>query len=149
MTPAEDGALAPPPRGEPPLPDPPETDDPDGSAVEEDERSLLDDVRALIDDGKTYLEAELAFQQTRASYVADQARSAAALGAGAALLVLLALVGLTVGLIIALTPLITAWGASAVVVGLLALGAFACFRAAAGRWKRISDALKSDPGAKP
>lgn len=149
MSPAEDSTLAPPSRGEPAVPEPPATDDLEGSTVEEDERSLLDDVRALIDDGKTFLEAELAFQQTRASYVADKLKSAAAFGAIAVLFVLLALVGLTVGLIIALTPWLTAWGASAVVVGLLALGALLCVRAAAGHWKRLMDAVKSKPEDTP
>jgi hypothetical protein len=149
VSPAQDSTLASPPRGEPALPEPPAADDPDGLPLEEDERSLLDDVRALIEDGKTYLEAELAFQQTRAGYVADKAKSIAALGAAAVLLVLLALIGLTVGLIFALTPLLTAWGASAVVVGLLGLGAFLCVRAAAGHWKRLMGAMKSKPEDAP
>jgi hypothetical protein len=85
--------------------------------------SLSDDVRALIDDGKTYFEAELQFQKSRAAFIADRGRSGAIYGVAALLLVHLALVSLAVGLIFALTPLITAWGATAVVVGaLLALG---------------------------
>lgn len=107
---------------------------------EEPDRSLLEDVEALIEDGKTYLETELAFQKTRAAYVAKGAKGIAGLGALAAGLALLALIGLTVGLILALTPLITAWGATAVVVGALVLGAWLCVRAALKRWRAISAA---------
>jgi hypothetical protein len=105
-----------------------EGDDPD--------RSLLGDVEALIEDGKTYLEAEIAYQKTRVGFVAAGARSVAMFAALAAVLALLALVGLTVGLILALTPLITAWGATGAVVGALLLAAFVSARMAAGKWKR-------------
>jgi hypothetical protein len=111
----------------------------------ESERSLIEDVEALIDDGKTYLEAEIAYQKTRAIYVADKAKSALIYGAVAASFAFLALVGLTVGLIIALTPLLTAWGASALVVGLLVIGALIAARAAAERWNRLMGAIET-PG---
>ncbi len=78
-----------------------------------------------------------------------RSKSIAALGAVAVLFLLLALIGLTVGLIFALTPLLTAWGASAVVVGLLGLGALLCRRAAAGHWKRLMGAMKSKPEDTP
>lgn len=106
----------------------------DGDAPD---RSLVDDVEALIDDGKTYLQAELAFQKTRAGYVAGSARNIAMLGALAVVFVVLALIGLTVGLILALSPLITAWGATAVVVGVLLLAAFVAVRMAGKRWSRM------------
>lgn len=98
------------------------------------DRSLFDDVEALIDDGKTYLEAEFAFQKTRVAVVADRAKSALIYGAVALLLAFLALIGLTVGAIIALTPLLTAWGAAALVVGLLLFGAGYAGWASAKRW---------------
>jgi hypothetical protein len=95
----------------------------EGMPAVEPGHSLSDDVRALIDDGKTYFEAELQFQKSRAAFIADRGRSGAIYGVAALLLVHLALVSLAIGLIFALTPLITAWGATAVVVGaLLALG---------------------------
>src|SRR5690606_41594657 len=85
------------------------------------------------DDGKTYLEAELGYQKTRAAYVADRAKGVVVFGAIAALLAFLALVGLTVGLIIALSPWLTAWGASALVVALLLVSAGLAARGAARR----------------
>ena len=113
---------------------------PAGYEGEEPDRSLLEDVEALIEDGKTYLEAELAFQKTRAAFVAQGAKGIAGLGALAAGLAVLALIGLTVGLILALTPLITAWGATAVVVGALLIGAWLCVRSGLKRWRGISAA---------
>lgn len=109
-------------------------------------RSLLEDVEALIDDGKTYLEAELAFQKTRAAFVGDRAKSAIAFGAAALLFVSLALVGLTVGSIIALTPLLTAWGATAAVVGLLLFATLLAALAARGSVKGLMSAFASDEG---
>ena len=61
----------------------------------------------------------------------------------------LALVGLTVGLIIALAPWLTAWGASAVVVGLLLVAALLAMRAASARWSRLMQAIESDPRLQP
>ena len=119
-------------------------------ALEDDDRSLLDHVQALIDDGKTYLEAELGFQKTRAAFVADRAKSTIVFGALAALLGFLALVGLTVGSIIALTPLLTAWGASALVVAILLGAAALAGRAASRKWSALMRAIvESEPGKVP
>ena len=119
---------------------------PDETGEAEDaERSLLDDVHTAIEDGKTYLEAELLYQKTRAAFIADRAKGALIFGAVAALLGFLALIGLTVGLIIALTPLLTAWGASAAVVALLLVAAALAVRAAASRWNRLMAAIESTP----
>src|SRR5690606_18468749 len=107
VTPPEDDTLAPPSRDEGRLPEPEFDPFAEGDELS---RSLLDDAEALIADGKTYLEAELEFQKTRAAYVADRAKAAAVYGVVAVLLAFLALIGLVVGLIIALTPLLTAWG---------------------------------------
>ena len=139
----EDDRIAPPARGDDGLPEiePPEPAD-DG---ERDLRSLRDDVEALIEDGKTYLETELVYQKTRAAFVADRAKGAVIYGAMAAAFGVLALIGLTVGLIIALTPWLTAWGASALVVGLLLSAAFLAMRAASKRWNRLMQAIESKP----
>lgn len=124
----------------------PEEAGPAADEGDEPDRSLLEDVEALIEDGKTYLEAELVFQKARAAFVAQGAKGIAGLGALALGLALLALIGLTVGLILALTPLITAWGATAVVVGALLLGAYLCVRTAMTRWRTISAAASGSKG---
>jgi hypothetical protein len=98
---------------------------PDGA-----DRSLLEDLEALYADGRTYLSAEIAFQQSRAAYVGAKAKSAAIFGVAAALLALLALIGLTVGLIITLAPLIGPLGATLLVVAVLLIVAFLCVRRA-------------------
>ena len=142
---SEDARIAPPARGENGLPEAHDASDAAGDGGGEDDddvRSLREDVAALIDDGKTYLEAELNFQKTRAAFVADRAKAAVVFGAVAALLGFLALIGLTVGAIIALTPALTAWGASALVVALLLVGAFLAVRAAGKRWSRLMAAIQ-------
>lgn len=137
MSSPEDGAVAPADAG---------GTDPDEDA---EARSLLEDVEALVDDGKTYLEAELTYQKTRAAFVADRAKAAFVFTMVAAALGFLALIGLTVGMIIALAPWLTAFGASVLVVALLALGAVLCARAASKRWNALMDAIDKDsePGA--
>ncbi|MEO6091582.1 MAG: phage holin family protein [Novosphingobium sp.] len=90
------------------------------------DRSLPDDVRGLAEQARVFAQAELAYQKSRASYVGSEARTIAMLGALAACLVFFALIGLVVGLIFALAPLITAWGSTALVCGLLLLAALVC-----------------------
>jgi uncharacterized membrane protein YqjE len=90
------------------------------------ERSLIEDLRMLAGDARTLAEAELAYQKSRAGVLGGGLGKIAGLGAVAVILAVLALVALVVGLVFALTPILTAWGATAVVtVGLLllALGA--------------------------
>lgn len=111
-----------------------------------DDRSLLEDVEALIDDGKTYLQAELAFQKTRAAFASNRLKLALAFGLAGGALGFLALIGLTVGLIMALAPYLTFWGSTALVVGLLLLGTLLSLRAAAGKWREIMAAFDSSAG---
>lgn len=101
------------------------------------ETSLSADIAALIDSGRTYAEAELAFQKTRAALAGDNA--AKAIGALVLALVLLniALTALAIGAVLALQPLITIWGAIAVVVGALLLGAGLLARSAKARGKLL------------
>jgi len=107
-------------------------------------RSLADDLEALIEDARIYIDAELSYQKTRAGFVADRLKKTVAFGAVAAFLAVLALIGLTVGLIIALTPLITAWGATAVVVLAILLVAYILVRKAAAAWKSMMGAMKEN-----
>lgn len=146
MTPPEVDRSVPPARDASGLPQAPlaserAEDAPTADDGEEASRSLAADVEALIEDGKTYLEAELVYQKTRAAFVADRAKGAFIYGAVAAMFGFLALIGLTVGLIIALTPLLTAWGASALVVLLLLGAAFVAMKQASARWSRLMAAI--------
>lgn len=83
---------------------------------------LRADLAALVDDARTYAEVEIAFQKTRAA-LAGKAVGRALTALVLALLMLnLALIALAVGVMIALAPLVTIWGAIAIVVGVLLLG---------------------------
>lgn len=113
------------------------------------DRSLLEDLHALYDDGKTYAAAELTFQKTRAGFVAGKAKSVAIFGAGAALVGLLALIGLTVGAILSLATLIGPLGATLVVVIVLLLVAFLCVRQAAKKWGELMGAFGSGAEKRP
>jgi Flp pilus assembly protein TadB len=104
--------------------------------------TLVDDVKALVEDGKTYLEAELQFQKSRAALAVDRGRSGAIYGVAAAAVLHLALIALVVGAIFALAPLITAWGATAVVVGLLLIAAVLLGLAAKRRFARLTSAIR-------
>jgi hypothetical protein len=110
--------------------------------------SLTDDIAGLIDSGKTYAEAEIAFQKTRAVLAGRSAANAAGKLVGALILVHIALVALAVGLIIALAPQITIWGAIVVVVGAILLLVFVLVQSARNRAKQISALFAPSGGAK-
>lgn len=120
----------------------------DGEAPDVDDRaaarSLLEDIEMLVDDGKTYLEAEVHYQKSRALFVVDEIHSVAIFGAIAGAFGFIALIGLTVGLILALAPWLTTWGSSALVVGVELVVAIILARLAAVRWKRIMTVLASE-----
>jgi len=89
------------------------------------ERSLNEDLHQLAQDARAYAEAELRFQKSRAAYTASASKSIAVYGLAALVLVFFAVMALVVGLLLALTPLITAWGATALVtLALLGLAVF-------------------------
>lgn len=105
------------------------------------EPSLVEDLRQLAADGRTLLEAELAYQKSRAAFAGQAAKSVAGWGALALALVFFALMALVVGLLLALTPLLGGWGAmGAVTIGLL-IAAGLCGWTAARRWKRTAAQL--------
>lgn len=104
--------------------------------------SIMGDIADLIDDGKTYVEAELRYQKTRLAFSADRGKSGIIFVFGALAFVHLALIALVVGLVIALAPLLTIWGALGVVVGLLLLGAILLLLAARGKFMAIMRAFK-------
>jgi hypothetical protein len=112
--------------------------------VEAAEPSLVDVVKAHDEHGKTYVEAEQQYQKSRAAFVADRARSGAIYGVAAAAILHLALIALVVGLILGLAPLITAWGATAVVVAVLLIVGALLGLAATRRFARLRSAMRED-----
>jgi len=98
-------------------------------------RTVSDEIVDLLEDGRNYVQAELAFQKTRAAFVADRSKKGMAFLVGALALVHLALIALVVGLVIALAPMIGPWGAMVLVVILLLAGAMALAVMAKARFK--------------
>ena len=110
--------------------------------------TLEDDLRQLIDDGRALVEAELAWQKARAVFAGKQAGGIALFGLLALALAFFALMALVFGLVLALVPLLTAWGAMAAVTGGLLLAAALVGLLAALRARRMVR-LIADRKAKP
>lgn len=106
--------------------------------------SLTDDLVALLDDGKTYLEAEKAYQQSRAIYVADRGKRGIIHALVAFALIHTALIGLVVGAVIALSPILTIWGATAVVAGVLLLAGVVLARRALAHFRDAGSTFTDD-----
>jgi hypothetical protein len=107
--------------------------------------SLVDDLSALIEDGQTYLAAELAYQKSRLSFASAQGKVGMVLVLGALGFVHLALIALVVGLVFALAPVLTPFGATAAVALALLLLAALFAVAARKRIAAISRAYAKDP----
>ncbi|PKP89548.1 MAG: hypothetical protein CVT75_12910 [Alphaproteobacteria bacterium HGW-Alphaproteobacteria-14] len=122
---------------------------PDGDPGEDSNsfESLRADITALVDDARTYAEAEIAFQKTRAGLAASKSVRALALVVLALVLLHIALIALAVGAVIALAPLVTIWGAIAIVVGVLLAGTTALVWAALGNGKIVAAMFGPEDGA--
>ena len=81
------------------------------------DESLMEEASALIDDARTYAEAEIAFQKTRAALAGRLVGVSLGLVIVALILLHIAFLALAVGLVMALEPLVTIWGAIAIVFG--------------------------------
>lgn len=106
--------------------------------------SLLDDVMTLVEDGKTYAQAELAFQKSRAGFAANRGKMAVAYGAAAFGVLHLALIAITVGMVIALAPLVGPWLATAIVGGILVVIGVFCVSKLKGLVGDIREAFRGD-----
>ncbi len=104
-------------------PDRPDEHDPPEPIGSGPEPSLTDDLAALLEDGKTYAQAEIAYQRSRLGFSANRVKGMVVYGLAAFGVFHLALIALTVGLVLALLPLVGPWAATAIVtVALVALG---------------------------
>ena len=111
------------------------------------ERSLVDDVRELVNDGRTLLEAELAYQKSRAALAGRTAKSMAGWIALALSLVFFALMALVMGLLLILAPLIGAVGATVLVILALLAAAGLSGWVAVRRWQAMSRKLSEEDAA--
>ncbi|PLK25969.1 phage holin family protein [Novosphingobium sp. TH158] len=108
-----------------------------------DDPLLIDEIRQLGDDARAYATAELAYQKARAAVAAKGVRDVAIFGLAGFVIAVFGLGALVVGLLIALAPLVTAWGATAIVAGGLFAIALVCVVMAKSRWARMK-ALVAD-----
>ncbi len=81
------------------------------------DESIVQELSTLFDDGQTYVQAEIAFQKTRAKLASRTVGIALLYTVVGLILLHIAFLALAVGLVIALAPLVTIWGAIAIVVG--------------------------------
>lgn len=116
------------------------------SPQEAEDPTLAEDVQQLIRDARALAEAEFAFQKTRAAYAGAEAKGIALLGVVAVVLVFFAVMALVVGAVIALGPVLTAWGAMAGVTLALLTIAGICALAAKVRLKRLKNAISDKKG---
>lgn len=100
-------------------------------------RSLIDDVRSLVDDGRVALEAELNFQKTRLAVCGKEGRNLIIFAVAGLLLSFFTLIALTVGLLLALIPAVSAWGATGIVTGVFVLALAVCMFGALRSWRKI------------
>ena len=100
--------------------------------------SLFEEAAALIDNTRTYAEAELAFQKTRAKLAGRSITVALIAALLAIILIHIAFLALAVGLVIALEPIATIWGAIGLVVGGLVLVVVILVWIAVRRGKKLS-----------
>ena len=116
------------------------------SPQEAEDPTLAEDVQQLMRDARALAEAEFAFQKTRAAYAGAEAKGIALLGVAAVVLVFFAVMALVVGAVIALGPVLTAWGAMAAVTLALLTIAGICALAAKARLKRLKNAISDKKG---
>lgn len=109
--------------------------------------SIVEELGTLVDDARLYATAEIAFQKTRAKLVGKNVGVAAGAVVLAIILLHIALIALAVGFVIALEPLVTIWGAIAIVVGVMLLGVGVLTYLAASKGRLIAEMFASDAEA--
>jgi len=111
----------------------------------EDEPITLDvEWQRLIASGRAAFASEIAFQKARAALAGRLIGRIAGLGALALALVFFILMALVVGSLLALAPMIGAWGALGVVVLVLVLGIAACVAIVLATLRALKRVLKDD-----
>ncbi|MFC3307812.1 phage holin family protein [Blastomonas aquatica] len=106
---------------------------------------MIAQLRGLYADGRELIDAEIGFQKARIAAVGQQVRAMAILAIIGLVLISCALIALVVGTMIALIPVLGAWGAMAATVAGSLLLAVLCLWAAAGRIGKISAMFAGDP----
>ena len=108
------------------------------------DRSLVDDVKHLVADGRTLLEAELAYQKSRAAVAGAGIKGVAGWGALALALVFFAIMAAVMGALIGIGAIIGIFAATGAMVLLLLVLAGLAGLAAVRRWNRMASALERE-----
>lgn len=111
------------------------------------ERSLVEDIKDLASDGRTFLEAELAYQKSRAAVAGAGAKGIAGWASLALALVFFALMALVLGVLLGIAEFIGIWAATGVTVLVVLSAAGLAGLAANRRWQRMRAALLDEPKA--
>ena len=110
------------------------------------QRSLVDDVRQMVYDGRTLLEAELAYQKSRAAVAGAGAKSVAVWGALALALAFFTLMAVVVGALLVLAHYFGPLAAMGIVVGVLLIATLGAALAARRKWAHTARQLaEQDP----
>ena len=111
------------------------------------QRSLVEDIKDLASDGRTFVEAELAYQKSRAAVAGAGAKGIAGWASLALALVFFALMALVLGVLLGIAEFIGIWAATGVTVLLVLSAAGLAGLAASRRWQRMRAALLDEPKA--
>ena len=111
------------------------------------QRSLVEDIKDLASDGRTLLEAELAYQKSRAAVAGAGTKGIAGWASLALALVFFALMALVLGVLLGIAEFIGIWAATGVTVLLVLSAAGLAGLAASRRWQRMRAALLDEPKA--
>lgn len=112
------------------------------------ERSLVDDVQQLVTDGKALLEAEIAYQKSRAAVASQGVKAVAGWGALALALVFFALMALIMGLVLGLAELVGPWWATLIAFAAILAAAGISALIAARRWQAVALRISDDEAAR-
>lgn len=122
---------------------PPLVADPSAEAAQ---RSLIDDLRQMLEDGRTLVEAELAYQKSRAAVAGAGAKGIVGWAMLALALVFFTLMAIVVGALLILSAWLGPIAATGLTIAALLGFAAAAALAARRRWQRMA-ALLGDQDA--
>lgn len=107
-------------------------------------RLLSDDLRLLIEDGRTLIEAELAYQKSRAIVTGSGIATVAGWAVAGFVIFLLAVIAALFGVVLELANLFGAAGATLIVVFSMLVLATICALIVQSKWRKIRRIIGDD-----
>jgi hypothetical protein len=108
------------------------------------DRPLSDDLRLLIDDGRTLLEAELAYQKSRAIATGSGIATVVGWAVAGFVILLLAVIAALFGVVLELSVLFGAAGATLIVVFSMLVLATLCALIVQNKWRKVRRMIGDD-----